>query len=296
MGVFTGDGGKISRVAESASSDFASIDSHPDINTSGTLSFYARLQSGRQGVLLTRNGEEINLTGLGEPLKSLGPLGPTMNDEGTVAFRANLQSGAAGIFTGSRERIVTIAETGSVYSAFHGLPVISDKGTVVFRADLQGRGQGIYLARGASHETIVETGDRFSDLGLFPSMNDAGMVAFGATLKAGGAGIFAVINGRTQRLVDKAAPFESFRGVLINRAGLVVFYATPKRGGLGIYSGPDPIADRILSLGDPLFGSAVTEFALNPVSVNEAGQIAIRVGLADKRQAILRIDPVPTLR
>jgi hypothetical protein len=44
-------------------------------------------------------------------------------------------------------------------------------------------------------------------------------------------------------------------------------------------------------LGDDLFGSPVAGFALNPVSVNAVGQLAIRVKLADARQFILRADP-----
>ena len=37
--------------------------------------------------------------------------------------------------------------------------------------------------------------------------------------------------------------------------------------------------------------ATVVDFALNPVSVNERGQMAIRVALADGRQFILRADP-----
>jgi len=72
----------------------------------------------------------------------------------------------------------------------------------------------------------------------------------------------------------------------------VVFIATPRGGTLGLFAGPDPVADRILALGDPLFGSTVTEFASNPVSVNAAGQVAVRVRLTEGRQLILRADPV----
>jgi len=45
-------------------------------------------------------------------------------------------------------------------------------------------------------------------------------------------------------------------------------------------------------LGDTVFGATVVDFALNPVSVNELGQMAIRVALDDRRQFILRGDPV----
>ena len=43
--------------------------------------------------------------------------------------------------------------------------------------------------------------------------------------------------------------------------------------------------------GDALFGSTVADFALNPVSFNDAGQVAIRATLANGRQLIVRADP-----
>src|SRR5690606_11011916 len=75
--------------------------------------------------------------------------------------------------------------------------------------------------------------------------------------------------------------------------GRVIFYATPRGGRLGIYAGPEPAADRVLAVGEPLLGSAVTGFALNPVSINGAGQLAVRVQPADGPQAVLRADPAP---
>ncbi len=38
-------------------------------------------------------------------------------------------------------------------------------------------------------------------------------------------------------------------------------------------------------------GSTVVDLALNPVSINAVGQLAIRVTLADGRQFVLRADP-----
>ncbi len=93
--------------------------------------------------------------------------------------------------------------------------------------------------------------------------------------------------------VDTSSPFASFRGVLLNKKGTIVFYATPRGGELGVFTGPDPQSDRLIAIGAPLFGSTVVDFALNPVSINDAGQIAIRVKLADERQFVLRADPVP---
>ncbi len=93
--------------------------------------------------------------------------------------------------------------------------------------------------------------------------------------------------------VDTSSPFASFRGVLLNKKGTIVFYATPRGGELGVFTGPDPQSDRLIAIGASLFGSTVVDFALNPVAINDAGQIAIRVKLADERQFVLKADPVP---
>jgi hypothetical protein len=215
-----------------------------------------------------------------------------MNDEGMMAFRADLRPGGAGVFTGNGGPIATIADTSGPFSAFHGLPVINREGAVVFRADLARGGQGIYTGRGGPVTAIAETGDIFADLALFPAINDEGTVAFAATLRSGRSGIFAADSRGTRPLVEADGQFESFRGALINRAGLAAFIATPRGGRLGVFGGPDPAAGRIVCLGDPLLGSTVTDLALNPVSVNEAAQVSVRVALADGREAILRVDPV----
>jgi len=215
-----------------------------------------------------------------------------MTEEGAVAFRAERTAGVSGVFAWDDGGVTAVAETDGPWSRFHGLPVITGDGTVVFRADRKDGVQGIYAGRGGHVETVVESGDdRFESFGLFPSANANGTVAFVATLRSGGAGIFTVDEHGITQLVDTGGQFESFRGVLIPNAGDFVIAATPRGGSLGLFGGADPAADRILALEDPLLGSTVAEFAANPVSVNAAGQVAVRATLTDGRQLILRADP-----
>ena len=286
-GVYTGTGGLISTVTDSATGRLSNVSSHPDINRGGSTCFYGSLKSGGRRVLLVRDGQIITVAA------TSGPLGPTMNDDETVAFRADLKSGESGIFVGSGGSVTTIAETSGVLSVFHGLPVINSRGAVVFCADLQAGGQGLYVGDGGPLTTIAETGDRFSGLGHFPIINDGGTVAFCATLRGGGSGVFAASAGDIVTVIDASSPFESFRGVLLNNAGEIVFYATPRGKELGVFTGPDPQSDCLISIGASLFGSPVVDFALNPVSINDAGQIAIRVELGNEKQFVLRADPVP---
>ena len=290
-GVFTGRGGPVATVVDSTDHRFSGFYSHPDIDDGGALSVYAGLRPEGQGVAFFRDGQPVILASSGDHFKAVGPLGPTMNDDGAVAFRADLQTGFSGICSGNAGGVTAIADTSGRFAAFQGLPVINRHATVMFRADLKDGRKGIYTGRGAALTTIVETGEQFSDLVSFPSINDEETVAFCATLKTGGVGVFTARGNQFATIVAAECGFESFRNALITQAGQVIFAGTPRGGTLGVFVGPDPVAHKVLALGDSLFDSIVAEFALNPVSVNDAGQIAIRVKLASGRQFILRADP-----
>ena len=263
----------------------ADVCSHPDLNRDGSACFYATLRSGARALVLVRGGQVLTIA------ENAGPLGPTMNDSGIVAFRAESEVRAAASSRATRAESTAIAETGDDFSAFHGLPVINGGGAVVFRADRTTGGQGIYVGDGGPLARVVETGEVFGGLGQFPIMNDAGTVAFCATLHDGRSGIFMASAGEIVAVLDSSGSFESFRGVLLDEAGRLVFYATPRGGELGVFTGPDPATDCLIQLGAPLLGSTLVDFALNPVSVNNAGQVAIRVKLATGLQLVLRADP-----
>ncbi len=289
-GIFAGNGGAVASLTERAGGVVRRFYSHPDIDEQGVSCAYGVLASGHEAVLLAKDGAVSAVADTSGPFKNIGPLGPTMNDQGTVAFRADTKAGRSGVFTGSGDgSIVTIADTAG-FAGFQGLPVVTRHGTVVFRADLSTGGQGIYRSRGQGPEAVAVTGDRFRTLGFFPSANKEDTVVFSATLAGGGAGIFQATDGQIRTIADTTDGFESFRGALISDSGTVFFYATPPGGQLGIYAGPDPRADAVLSIGDPLFGSTVVELALNPVSINERGQLAIRIRLASSQQWIVRTD------
>lgn len=288
-GVFTADGTDLATVSDTNGTPIRDVVSHPAINASGGVSFYAELESGERGIFLMHRGELVRVGG--ERASGIGPLGPTMNDANRVAFRAQVAPDVNGIFVGTGDDVRMVASTEESYAAFWGLPVIANDGSVVFRADLKFGGQGIYVANGSDVTMIVNTSDDFATLGFFPSMNDHGTVVFAGTLREGGGGIFAASRGEIVPVIDMREGFESLRGAWINNRGDVLFAGTPTGRTLGIYAGANPRVDRIIGLGDALFGSTVSDFAANPVSLNNRGQLAIRVVLASGREVIVRADP-----
>lgn len=287
-GIFFGSGGPVSSIAESRAdpnSPFAQARSHPATDHRGSVCFYAETRPGANSLMLVKNGAPQAIA------DRVGPLGPTMNGAGLIAFRATVQNATSAIFVAEGGRVSPIAHAGPRFTAFHGLPVISSAGVVTFRADLASGRKGIFAADAAGVRTIAETGDLFADLGMFPSPNDSGAVAFTATLRDGRSGVFLAAPGRPAEPVHIGAPFESFRGVLLTNSNATVFFATPQGGALGIFAGPDPARDFLLGVGTPLLGSTIAEFALNPVSINPAGQLALRITLSDQRQLIARVTP-----
>jgi hypothetical protein len=282
-GVFTGEGAEV--LEHPAPTDLREVTSHPDVNAGGALSYYGALANGDTGVFLVTAGE---VRPLAEGFHSIGPAGPTMNDEGAVAFRGEREAAVAGVFLAAAAGdVTTIVEVGDLFAAFTGLPLVDARGGVVFRADRRDGTEGIYRSERGVIEPIVETGNGFSTIGRFPSCVGDEVVLVATTVD-GLENAFFARDGDVRSAVGGDA-FASHRGALLAGRTLVRI-ATPRGGRLGVFRGPDPIADRIVAIDDPLLGSTVEDLAANAVSVNRSGHLAIRLALADGREAIVRAD------
>lgn len=288
-GVFCGDGGPIHTLHQKAT-----YRSHPDINEDGTLCVYADLADASQVVLLGRPGAAPEVI-THEGIPSIGPLGPTMNNAGAIAFRATSAAGRAGVYVAAGGALTRVAEAGDRFASFDGLPVLFDDGSVVFRANHVDGTQAIHRRSSDGTMTcLVQTGDDLTELGRFPSGNGLGEIVFSATRPDGSSAIFTTRAGQTAPtpVVESAKSFESFRGALIDDEDRIVFYAVPASGELAVYALDEPGAapQRIIGLRDEFGTCPLTDLALNPVSLNNAGQIAVRLKLADGRQFIARMD------
>jgi hypothetical protein len=283
---------------------FSHFYSHPDLNQSQALCFYATLPNRVAGVYLSEGKQLTPLAETGKVFEEIGPLGPTLNENGEVAFRANLKNGQAGIFKASAQHgLSEIAKTGEDFSGFQGLPVISSSGEVLFRADLKNGKAGLFYWRSGQMMPLILTGEKCAELGAFPAWNAAGQVVFAATLHSGESGIFRLQTDQPSQTLKQifsiASGFSHFRGALVNKAGKIIFFATPRGGQLGLFTGPDPVQDKLIGIGDSWQAAKVTEkmaekvtdFALNAVSFNQQGQIALRIKLSNGQGLILRADP-----
>ncbi len=251
--------------------------SHPDIDNRGRVCVYTA-----RHVLLVTDGKAGVLASVGDGLSAVGPLGPTMNQHGAVAFRADASADVHGVYVADSQGGALVADTNGELAGFEGLPVVDGTGAVVFRARLRDGSDAIYSWADGKLVALASTADQFHSLARFPSANESGAVAFAATTP--GPEAFLLSAGA---LTSIAAGFASVRGALVGDGGHTVVFATPTAGTLGIYAD----GQRLTGVGDSMLGASVTSFALNPVSINARGQLAIRVELSNGTQAIVRAHP-----
>jgi hypothetical protein len=157
----------------------------------------------------------------------------------------------------------------------------------------------------ANHETAVVTADgrstkiladstgRFDRFNAFPVINDEQVVAFTAVLDNGTSGIFATVDGEIETVVNSRGTYRDFGGFIsLNNHGVVAFEAVTDDGVDGIFTGANPDTHKVVAIGDPLFGSPVTELAFFREGLNDVGQVAFVATLADGTQSVVRADPV----
>ena len=292
-GVFTGSGGPIQSIALSSDPIFRVVVG-ASINSAGTVAFLGILDSGGQGIFTGNNSQITTIALNTEPTFSTFGF-PFVNDAGKVGFNVLLTDGSRSIVTRNGGLTTTIAaESGPIFSGVGGNISINSSGTVAFFGRLENGQFGIFSGSGGPPKTI--TLGSALDLSDGTSINDAGSVAF----NFGGA--VYVGNGNSLTIIaDTGGPFGAFgRYSAINNLGKVVFLAGLDSGGGGIFTGPDPVADKVIRIGESLFGSSLVSAEIEPLAqifgnmdINDLGQVAFHYELADGRQGIAVANPVP---
>jgi hypothetical protein len=299
--VFRGDGGPVTTIANT-SGQFAGFVTglgfreSPSVNDAGQVAFFASLDSGGSGVFV---GDGATTTPIALASGGFGFVGtPSLNSSGVVAFPASrpLTDGGIGIYVGSGGAVTPIAnqlENGFTIIGAH--PSINDSGAVSFIGG-DSSAVSVLVGSGGSLTTIASLGLGSSDIGQFNSseaLNEFGDVAFRATLVSGIDVLYLGDGGPLFTVADSAGPFAMFDHASINDLGQVAFYATLDDGGAGIFTGPDPVADRVIAVGDPLDGRTVTYLGFFNQGLNEFGQIAFTAGLDDGTSGVFVTSRVP---
>lgn len=260
-----------------------------DMNDSGTMVFMAG------GSLYSTTGGTPALVFETSATDSLNRnSAPSINNSGTVAWDT-----IARVYTrtGAEPARVLVQDT-DIPRAIGNTPPritgarINSSGTVVFAAMLVGNGSqcscGLFTKGTGSLTPIV------SVVTQSPPLNDSGGVAFAGDFD-GKHGIFVGRGGPIAAAVElpttvTLSPFH----VWINNKEQVLFLAAG--GGLsGLFTGPDLARDKVITLGDPLFGSTVTRLDILPIGnrlLNDNGQVVFTYTLSNLVSGIAVATPV----
>lgn len=296
-GVFSGNGGPITTIALGIGPIFSRGVGGASINSAGTVAFRGNLASG-EGVFTGSGGPVTAIALSTEPGFSNGFNNPVINDAGTVGFQVYDAAGSASILTRSGGSTTTIAaESGPIFNSVGGHLSMNATGTVAFLGGLE-NGQGGFFTGSGGPPTVVTLG-LFSGQAIGVSaINDAGSVTF---IPNSGDAVY-VRDGFGLRLVaDTSGPFSGFgKFSSINNSGKVVFFANLDGGGSGIFTGPDPVADKVIRVGDILFGGPVSRVTMLPdfivedfgnTDINDAGQVAFHYETNSSLQGIAVATP-----
>jgi len=277
-----------------------------DINDRNTVVFWEITGSPRQGyppqeIFTVNNGVSTVIAETADHLGIFGDIAINNND--TVPFISfykyndGTNGYSYGLFTSNSGTRTLIGDGRSpfredLYTFSQIKFAINNQDTVVFTADLDTGDSGIFTSNGNTLTTITKTSGPYSFYKFgTPAINDEGAVAFKAPLDAGGYGVFTSDSGVITTVADTQGPFSGFENIALNNEGTVAFTASLKGGGEGIFTGADPISDKVIALGDQLFGSTVSSLSFSYKGFNNAGQIAFAAGFTDGTTGIFRADP-----
>lgn len=122
--------------------------------------------------------------------------------------------------------------------------------------------------------TLADSNGLLSQLVGIPDINDSGTVAFGVELDGGGSAIWASDGGSVTTVVDSHGSFDSFLVYDLNDAFTVAFLAFEDvTFNTGIYTGPNPVNDKVVKIGDTLDGFVVQNIGFERGGLNNPGQI-----------------------
>ncbi|KAB8319722.1 hypothetical protein SD81_012970 [Tolypothrix campylonemoides VB511288] len=295
-GIFIGNAKATTTIADT-NGPFSFVYSDFSFNNQGTVAFAANVDEGGIGIFVG-NGEATST--IADSTGSFSSVfSPSINDEGTVAFQALLDTSGESVFTGNGEDITPIVDTSDNFVRFSSAD-INTEGTVLYRTLEASNGtDNLSTYSNGVVTTVVDNSGPFSSFGTLsldnPSLNDAGTVAFGASLDGGGSGIFTKNDSVITTIADTSGPFARFNfNPSINNNGDVAFLASLDGDirGEGIYTGSDPTVDKVIAIGDSLFGSRVTNLEFFGEGLNDVGQIAFFASLANGTTGIFVANPV----
>jgi hypothetical protein len=301
--VFVGSGGALTTVADTSST--FTFFGFPGINGLGQATFFANKGAHLVGYYAGLDGATTIVESRGAMFNSGGDIFSSPSGSfSSVQISLRLPRQATAIVAGDGGRVRRIADTSGLFQHLDGDPRVNAAGQVAFHGVRRDLSEGIFVGTGGALDMIADTSSgHFLFFNDAPAINDPGDVLFGASVNGSNgdaiSGLFLSRHGEIRTVVDSTGAFGDFGFAPgLNARNEIAFQGitrsvNPAQSLTGIFTGGDPIADRVIAVGDSLDGSTVS--GLDPLSfassLNNGGQIAFLVFLADGRTGVYRADP-----
>jgi hypothetical protein len=94
-------------------------------------------------------------------------------------------------------------------------------------------------------------------------------------------------------IADTSGSFSSVIPYGINEEDTVALFAQLDAGGEGIFTSSGAVTNKVIAIGDALFGSTVTSLYGQTNGLNDSGQLSFYAALADGTEGIFRADREP---
>jgi hypothetical protein len=312
-GVFTGNGGPITTIAQIDSSTSGSVSVLREVEIRDGLTAFVFDNPLDDTALFAGSGGPLTTIAESEDMAPAGTFDffsmPSTFD-GTTAFVANYDNNTrSGVFTGNGGPLTTIIQSGApapsgAFNQF--ISVAFDDGRIAFLASFDDSAErGVFLKDAATLSTIAKTGDAapsgvFSNFGSRVAISGS-TVAFLGMYNTDESGIFLGDGTQVEAIAQSgsAAPvgvFDAF-GYPVMNADTVAFLADYNdHNSSGIFTIKGGTMTNVLSLGDPLFGLTLTSFKpldSQALDIDEQGNIAFLYRLSDGREGVAIATPVP---
>lgn len=194
-GIYTGEGGPVTKVIDPTTSDFSSVSS-PSINDSGVIAFEADVpgtptSDSYSGIYTIDNGTINNIVDNSDN-PDVYPERPIINASGVVLFAETTQppDREQSLFLGSGDLPTPVVDSSPPIKSIFLQLGFNDDATVAYSTVMEDEGRGLFTINGDDVTTIVDPdGDVFSSA-YYPSINSSGAVAFAGSLISGGMGLF----------------------------------------------------------------------------------------------------------
>lgn len=239
----------------------------------------------------------------------------SMNNRGEVAFMGGLPpgfSGPRGLFSGTGRRLTThyldnadilLDGRPARFTGFAERPSINNSGDIAVAEFLQDDFRpGIFVGQQGRFRTIISA-EPFAEQYGQPVLNERGTVGFVRNFFDNGNFVSTVATsdgGPVKTIASTAAGYGFFNsGPAINNHDEVAFHAFTSDFSLnGIFTGPDPVADRVVAVGDTIGAGTVFSLQFSEGGLNDKGEVAFTALLDDPtaefgfRYVVVRAEPL----